>query len=62
MLVLNRKLNESFWIRGDIEVKVVRIGLDSVRLSFKCPPDVKIYRSELLEAMREVQDKESRDG
>ena len=46
MLVLTRKLNESIIIDGDIEIVVVAIHGNKVRLGFKAAPNVTIQRSE----------------
>jgi carbon storage regulator len=46
MLVLTRKLNESVVIDGGIEVMVVAVRGNKVRLGFRAPTDVAIQRSE----------------
>jgi carbon storage regulator len=48
MLVLTRKLNESIVIDGSIEVMVVQVGGNRVRLGFRAPADVSIQRKERL--------------
>ncbi len=46
MLVLTRKMNESIIIDGGIEVMVVAVHGNKVRLGFRAPADVAIQRSE----------------
>lgn len=52
MLVLSRKLNEKIVIDGHIEITVVKIDRNTVRLGITAPEDVKVYRSEILEQER----------
>ena len=48
MLILSRKTNESVVIPGQrIEVVVVDIVGDKVRLGFKAPDHIDIYREEI---------------
>jgi carbon storage regulator len=49
MLVLSRKLNEAATIGQDIEVVVLEIHGDRVKLGFKAPPEVPIHRREVHE-------------
>ena len=53
MLVLTRKLNESIVIDGNIQVKVVGIRGNQVRLGITAPETLGIYRSELRERAAE---------
>jgi carbon storage regulator len=46
MLVLTRKLNESVIIDGGIEIMVVAVRGNKVRLGFRAPADVSIQRAE----------------
>jgi carbon storage regulator len=46
MLVLSRKMNESVIIDGGIEVMVVAVHGNKVRLGFRAPADVAIHRAE----------------
>jgi len=54
MLVLSRKKDETVVIGENIEVTVVEVKGDTVKLGITAPKDVKIFRGELLEAIRKV--------
>ena len=47
MLVLERKVQEGFWIDGRIFVKVIAIGKRRVKIGIEAPPELNITRSEL---------------
>jgi carbon storage regulator len=47
MLVLTRKLNESIQIGDDIEIKVLAIEGDQIKLGIAAPKSVDIYRKEI---------------
>jgi carbon storage regulator len=47
MLVLTRKANQRVVIGADIEIVVVSISGDRVRLGFVAPKDVSIHREEV---------------
>jgi carbon storage regulator len=48
MLVLSRRIGEQIVINNDIVVTVVSVKGNQVRLGFNAPPEVTIYREELL--------------
>ncbi len=48
MLVLSRKVTETIRIGDDIEITIVRIGPNTVRVGIDAPPHVNIVRGELL--------------
>lgn len=50
MLVLSRKTYEVIVIEGGIEVTVVEIRGDKVRLGITAPPHVTVDRKEIFEA------------
>ena len=52
MLILQRKKNESVIIGENIEVTVLEIGMDWIKLAFEAPKDVSILRKELIEAAK----------
>lgn len=53
MLVLTRKLEESVMIGDDIEVRVLGIHGDQVRLGFSAPRNVALFRKEVFESIQE---------
>lgn len=54
MLVLTRKSNQSIMIGDDIEVSVLSVMGDKVRIGIKAPRDVPVFRREVyLEIQRE---------
>jgi carbon storage regulator len=55
MLVLSRKREERILIGDDIEVKVIAVLGNRVRLGITCPADVRILRSELVYSVDLVQ-------
>jgi carbon storage regulator len=52
MLVLKRKAGEAIIIGDNIEVRVLRLDGDHVRLGIIAPQMVTVLRSELLEEVR----------
>lgn len=58
MLVLSRKKNESIMIGDHIEVKILSVDGDQVKLGIVAPKSVKVHRSEIFEAIQE-QNKEA---
>ncbi len=53
MLVLSRKRGESVVIGGDVEVVVLEVRGDRVKLGFRGPADVPIHREEVQERIAE---------
>ena len=53
MLVLTRKVNESINIGHDIEVFIVEIKDDHVKIGIKAPKDVPVYRQEIYKSILE---------
>lgn len=47
MLVLKRKKNESIMIGHDIELKILGIEGDTIKLGIEAPSHVDIYRKEI---------------
>lgn len=58
MLVLSRKKTESIMIGDHIEVKILSIEGDQVKLGIVAPKSVKVHRAEVFEAIQE-QNKEA---
>lgn len=53
MLVLTRKTNETIVIDGQIEVSVIQVRGNRVRLGIKAPASVSIERSEIANTWSE---------
>jgi len=51
MLILSRKKDESIIIGDNIEISIVDIKGDHVKLGIKAPKDVKVYRQEVYDAI-----------
>ena len=51
MLVITRKPEQSLIIGGEVEVIVLGIGKDGVRLGIKAPREVQVHRREVFEAI-----------
>jgi carbon storage regulator len=52
MLVLSRQRDESIIIGDDIEITVVDIRGDKVRLGVTAPKEISVHRKEVYEAIR----------
>lgn len=59
MLVLTRKPNQSIMIADDVEISVLSVSGDKVRLGIKAPREVPVFRTEVYLAMA---DGEPRNG
>jgi carbon storage regulator len=51
MLVITRKAEQSIIIGGEVEVIVLGISKDGVRLGIKAPRSVQVHRREVFEAI-----------
>ena len=51
MLILTRKIDETIMLGDDIEVQVIKIGLDKVRLGITAPPQIPLHRREVYDAI-----------
>jgi carbon storage regulator len=49
VLVLTRKTGESLWIGDEVEVRIVSVRGQKVRVAIEAPADVPVRRSELTE-------------
>lgn len=54
MLVITRREEESIIIDGRIEVVVLGMGRDGVRLGIKAPREVQVHRREVFDAIAEA--------
>ncbi|RNB92644.1 carbon storage regulator [Brevibacillus fluminis] len=48
MLVLSRKKNESIMIGDNIEIKVISVDGDTVRIGIVAPRDIQVHRKEIF--------------
>jgi carbon storage regulator len=53
MLVLTRKTNQSIMIGDEIEVSVLAVSGDKVRVGISAPRDVPVFRKEVYLAIQE---------
>ena len=53
MLILARRIGESIMIGDQVEISVVDIKGDQVKLGIKAPSQVKVYRAEVYAAIQE---------
>ncbi len=51
MLVLTRKLNQSIVIGDNIELTIVDLKGDQVKIGINAPKNIRIYRSEVYQAI-----------
>lgn len=52
MLVLTRKINEKIIVGDNIEIVLVDIGKDQVKIGINAPRNVKVHRWEIYEEIR----------
>lgn len=60
MLVLSRQRDETIMIGDDIEITVVDIRGDKIRLGITAPARIAVHRKEVYEAIREENERASR--
>ena len=53
MLVLTRKINQSIMIGDDVEVSVLAVSGDKVRIGISAPRDVPVFRKEVYLSIQE---------
>jgi carbon storage regulator len=57
MLVLSRHKNESIMINDDIQITVVEIIGDKVRIGITAPKEIPVHRQEVYEAIKRDQNR-----
>ncbi len=53
MLALSRKINESIMLGNDIEITVLEIKGDQVKIGINAPKSIPIYRKEIYLQIQE---------
>jgi len=61
MLVLTRKTNQSIMIGDDIEVAVLAVSRDKVRLGITAPREIPVYRREVYLSIKDEGDGRARE-
>lgn len=54
MLVLSRKANETIKIGDDIEIRILEVKGDTVRIGIEAPKSVDILRGELVQSISDT--------
>ena len=62
MLVLTRKTNQSIMIGDDIEVSVLAVSRDKIRLGITAPRDIPVFRKEVYLSIKEEQMSEEQEA
>lgn len=52
MLVLSRKKNESIMIGDQVEIQILAVEGDQVKIGIVAPRDIKVHRTEVFEAIK----------
>ncbi|MGN0620317.1 MAG: carbon storage regulator CsrA [Porcipelethomonas sp.] len=52
MLILSRKSGESLFINEEIEIKLIEVSGDKVKIGVNAPQNVKVLRGELRQTMK----------
>ena len=52
MLVLSRQRDESIMIGDDVEITIVDVRGDKVRLGITAPPEIPVHRKEVYETIK----------
>jgi len=56
MLVLTRKTSQSIMIGDEIEITVLAVSRDKIRLGITAPRDVPVFRKEIYLSIKDEQD------
>jgi carbon storage regulator len=54
MLVFTRRRDEAIMIGEGVEVRVLRVGKEGVRLGIVAPPEVRVHRREIYDQIRDA--------
>ncbi len=62
MLVLTRKLGESIIIGENVQLSVVEINKNNIKIGINAPKDITIYRKEVFEKIKDENEMSSISG
>ena len=62
MLILTRKLGESIIIGENVQLSVVEINKNNIKIGINAPQNITIYRKELFEKIKEENEMSSISG
>ncbi len=62
MLVLSRQRDESIMIGDDVEITIVDVRGEKVRLGINAPPHIPVHRKEVYEAIKREKEAAAREG
>jgi len=60
VLILTRKTNQSIMIGDQIEIVIVEVRGDQVKIGIKAPKDIAVHRSEVYKEIQEQNKKASK--
>ena len=61
MLVLSRRRDESIMIGDDVEIRIVAVSGNKVRLGITAPKSVEVHRKEIFEAIQKEKEQKISD-
>ena len=61
MLVFTRRRHEAIRIGDRIEIRILRVGRDGVRIGITAPPDIPVHREEIYDKIQREKDDISND-
>jgi carbon storage regulator len=47
MLVIRRRVGDSFWIGEQVEIEILQIGASQVKVGIRAPKDITVLRTEV---------------
>ena len=62
MLVLSRKKDESIMIGDDVEITIVDVRGDKVRLGIAAPRDIPVHRREVYDAIQREKNEQKKEA
>jgi len=60
MLVISRRVNETIKIGNNVEIKIISIDKNQVKIGIEAPNNITILRGELIEKIKEENKKASK--